>query len=445
MTFCKNIFLMMITLGMVACSASLSSTTSSTPTTNSGSSGPTCDGATFTTTSYTAQGTVGATPNAVTITVNGSTCGPAAYQALNEPCASVTICSITSPTTCQTINNLLVDTGSYGLRIFSSVINSNIALAPIVNGTSNLAECVQFGDGSSMWGQVEYAYVQLGSEQKVAVPIQVVNSSYATAPGPCTSSQSYPATDPASNGFNGILGVGLFPQDCGSSCLTQPRLGQYYTCVGSDCSCGASVPLGAQVANVVSAMTQDNNGIVMSLPSVISSAGVGALTGTMYLGIDTQANNTSTGYTKYRADGYGQFTTIFSGYSSTAMASFIDSGSNGLFFPAPTSGSLPDCSGVYGATYAGLFCPTNEVTLTATNTSYLGSTPGPAVTFYVDNAYTIANSSLKVWRGFGGNALGSGTSTPTFDWGLPFFFGRKVFVGIYGSSSSLGAGPYWAY
>lgn len=33
----------------------------------------------------------------------------------------------------------------------------------------------------------------------------------------------------------------------------------------------------------------------------------------------------------------------------------------------------------------------------------------------------------------------------SFDWGLPFFYGRNVFTAIEGKSTPQGSGPYWAF
>lgn len=53
--------------------------------------------------------------NVMTVTVNGSLCDPNVQnQYPNEPCTSVQVC--TPGGSCATINNLLVDTGSVGLR-----------------------------------------------------------------------------------------------------------------------------------------------------------------------------------------------------------------------------------------------------------------------------------------------------------------------------------------
>lgn len=32
-----------------------------------------------------------------------------------------------------------------------------------------------------------------------------------------------------------------------------------------------------------------------------------------------------------------------------------------------------------------------------------------------------------------------------FDWGLPFFFARYVYVAIDGKNTPSGQGPYWAF
>src|ERR1700686_1097756 len=69
----------------------------------------------------------GTEANVVSITMN--------CNYINEPCVSVTICS-PSGANCQTINNILLDTGSYGLRVFSSVMSTALSasLTPVTIG-----------------------------------------------------------------------------------------------------------------------------------------------------------------------------------------------------------------------------------------------------------------------------------------------------------------------
>jgi len=394
--------------------------------------------ASFTGTSFPTIGSTVSDHNVMTITVNGSKCGSIQDQYPNEPCASVTICSTASPTTCQTIDNLLLDTGSYGLRVFKSVIT--IPLTPITNGSNTLAECAQFGDGSTEFGPVEYAYVQLGDspnfEPKVAVPILVINdSSYPNTGTPCESSLA--DTSPQQAGFNGILGVGLFGTDCGDECAIDPNNEEYFTCAGGNCTGGATADALAQVTNPVAALPVDNNGVMMNMPSVAAS-GVANVTGSLYLGIDTQSNNSSAGTSvALTANGYAQMKSKFSAFSSTLLDGFIDSGSSVLFIPS--IGSLPDC----GGNNSGLFCPTSPVTLSAINYDSSGnSSPSSSVSFTIDNANGFSSSNMV----FSTIAGSSGTDTSAYmDYGLPFFFGRKVYVGIDGASSNLGAGPLWGY
>jgi hypothetical protein len=60
------------------------------------------------------------------------------------------------------------------------------------------------------------------------------------------------------------------------------------------------------------------------------------------------------------------------------------------------------------------------------------------VPFQVANTQSLVNTRNSVFNNLGGNFS-------TFDWGLPFFLGRTVFVGIEGQASSLGTGPFFAF
>src|SRR3990172_4038234 len=102
--------------------------------------------------------------NVLPITVNGSLCSVNSYP--NKPCVSLTVCTPDS-TACQVISDILLDTGSYGLRIFKQALN--ISLAQVTSGSGSLAECVQYADGSSNWGPIQTASVILGNEPAVQV------------------------------------------------------------------------------------------------------------------------------------------------------------------------------------------------------------------------------------------------------------------------------------
>lgn len=359
--------------------------------------------------------------NVMPITVNGSLCSPNSY--LNKPCVSVTICT-PGTSTCQTINDILLDTGSFGLRIFKQALNVSLPQATVNSGL--LAECVQFADGSSLWGPVQAAGIILGNEPAVETLIQTIDSTFGTAPVACRDADQ----SPVDAGFNGILGVGFFAQDCGHECEFLTGNGMYYSCSGANCI-GTTVALSSQVHNPVTLLPNDNNGVIVKLPGVPSD-GAPSVNGELILGIGTQSNNIPSAVSTYAPDLFsGDFITIFNGIRYDG---FIDTGANGLFFPSPSSGLLPNCSFPNSA----WFCPSSIVNLTATTQGASGS-PSGVVPFRIGNLYSLISPSNRVFDNIGGK------QSNMFYWGLPFFLGRDVFLGFEGSQSSLGIGPYWAY
>ena len=80
-----------------------------------------------------------------------------------------------------------------------------------------------------------------------------------------------------------------------------------------------------------------------------------------------------------------------------------------------------------------------NITLSGSN-----NVTSPTETLSIENADTLLNSTNAALSDLGGNSGGTGTSTDSFDLGLPFFFNRTIFVGIAGSSTTYPNG-YWAF
>lgn len=400
--------------------------------------------------------------NTMPIALNG---GPLATSATSPEIypdaafASVTIC-VPNTSTCQTIDNVLVDTGSEGLRLLASAITLPTCSGSSTSGClptesvsgDQVMNCVSFVDGSFLWGPVETATVQLAGEVSTsAVPIQVISSSTTNIPTACSSGNvSNDENTVSSLLANGILGIGLEPDDCGEACdpsyvQSAPSGDPYYTCSGSSCTAGL-VPVAQQVTNPVVLFPTDNNGTVFELGTP-SSEVEPTLTGNVIFGINTESNNQidTTTANVFTTDDYDNFIVNFTGCTSSAGAagvcdeSFIDSGSNGYFFP---DSSIPNCSD-----YPAFFCPSGLTALTATNedpNTFFTN----AVTFNVDNAdnlFATDNGTDAVYTTL------AGTNSPdsSFDWGLPFFFGRNVFTAIDGQAITINgqatSGPFWAY
>ncbi|MBV8633021.1 MAG: DUF3443 family protein, partial [Burkholderiaceae bacterium] len=262
-----------------------------------------------------------------------------------------------------------------------------------------------------------------------SVPIQVIgDSAYASmVPSACSSTGTSENTV-STFGANGVIGLGPFAQDCGTTCTTSSSAGLYYVC-GSSCQPG-TIALAQQVTNPVTLFATDNNGSLLSFPAVPAS-GTTDLAGTLTFGIGTQSNNTLGSATVYTTNAYGYITTTYKG--RTLSNSFLDSGSNGYFF---TDSSITQCS-----SGSGFYCPTSPLSLTAINTGQNGSSG--TVSFVVGNADTLFNtdSSSTAYSELAGTTADS----QSFDWGLPFFFGRTVYTAIEGYTTSGGAGPYFAY
>jgi hypothetical protein len=324
-----------------------------------------------------------------------------------------------------TIDNVQVDTGSQGLRLLASALPAGFALPAVPAGTgSDIAgECAAFGTGYT-WGAVRRADVKLAGEVAAALPIQLIaDPAVPAAPSGCTG-LGLAMNSPATLRSNGILGVGPFSADCGASCVNAPLAAWYYACPASGCTASAQ-PLAQQVSNPVTGFATDNNGVLIDLPAVADS-GASSVSGSLVFGIGSQANNALGGATVLRANSGTGYVRTTTSDGAVYSQSYLDSGSNALYFK---SSALTRCGFWY--------CPAAPVSLGATIIGIDGV--NAPVSFSVTGSQTLlatGNWAFDNLAGYNANAFG---------WGLPFFFGRRVFTAIEAQVTPAGAGPFFAF
>ena len=376
------------------------------------------------------------TLNAMALTVDG---GPAADPGqINHAYVTVKVCAAGSQTQCATIDHVLLDTGSSGLRLVRSVLTAaGVSLTEATDPQGQtLEECVAFGGGET-WGPVAYADVTLAGEKAAHLPVQIMDDTAtgAAPPASCGTNGTL-INGVAGFGANGLLGVGVFAQDCGPGCVgAATPLPVYFGCAAGGTCTAENVALGAQVTNPVALFAADNNGVIVALPSLINANGDTSVSGQLLFGIGTQTDNTlpATGLTVLGTDATGYFTATYNG-GTTVLPAEIDSGTDSYLFDDPT---IAHCT---SAAYLGYYCPAVAPQAAYAINMGVGANNGVnTVNFAIADPNTFVAGAAALT-----NFAGGGGSTQ-FVWGMPFFYGRKVYVGIEQRTAGAFTGPFMAY
>ena len=159
------------------------------------------------------------------------------------------------------------------------------------------------------------------------------------------------------------------------------------------------------------------------------------VTGEVIFGLGTQTDNAlpATGLTVLGADTTtGDFTATYSNTTvagTTVLPALIDSGTDDYAF-ADTDPNMATCTATppNNAAWVGYYCPiVAPQALSAINTGATSAAVPSVVSSPVQFAIADPNSFVATATAF--INLGGGQGSARFTWGMPFFYGRKVYVG----------------
>jgi Protein of unknown function (DUF3443) len=338
----------------------------------------------------------------------------------------VAICGATS--NCETIDKIQVDTGSAGLRLFRQALPASAPLTPLMRGQSPVGECQSFASGSA-WGQVETTMLVLAAEPAVSVSVQVVDATFGKQPPPFPCGAGDWGS-PLDIHANGILGIGVDASDSGL----------YFICGNNACST-LTPQASERVSNPVLLLPLDNNGVIVNLPDV-PETGQATANGTLVLGVGTQVDNDPTTYSANPrlivnlnpADPLFASTTA-DGQTYSEFAA--DTGSNAFYF---TDSNLAKCPSIFSPILPSpWYCPMLPRNI-GVQVAKTGGSQWPFQLYVRDESTLAATQNLAL------NDLAGDLGDPAlFIAGLPFFYGKQVYIGYAGKTSSLGSGPLYAY
>lgn len=352
---------------------------------------------------------------------------------MNSLFVTATICypGMQGSDQCVTVDHLLLDTGSVGVRVLASKLGSALAsrlpaqtgATDDPSGNAPIAQCTMFGSGYA-WGSIKRADVTMGGESAGNLPIQVIGDGAFAAPSDCAARGFNDLGTATALGANGIVGIGSGVRDFPTA--AQTVLPYYYYCRPSGSCTATRVPLETQVTNPVAAFVSNNNGTIISLPTLPAS-GQATATGQLVFGVGTQQNNTLPSTASILPlDQNGLFTTVYKG--STISYSAIDSGTNVYYFPDAT---IPVTGGWY--------TPPAALSLSATLKATRGAATPTSVSFQIGNGLNLWNGSNAATDSLGAPLSGR------FLWGLPFFYGRNVYTVLDNARSGSQSGPFVAF
>lgn len=346
------------------------------------------------------------------------------HSGFNRMVVSVTLCD---PGTdhCATIDNVMVDTGSTGLRLESSAIPPDLNLPAFTTTDGKpLAECLRFVHDDA-WGPLYRTDMRIGGLTAKNLPVQVIADDLRPRPAECPMSTAKPTS-------NGTLGIGPHLLDCQGACAQNAsRPGVFVKNTGSWQPFLGSVPIESRLPNPVSLFAQHGNGIVLDLPAS-PEGGTGEIAGTLTFGVGTAANNGIRGAQILHIDANGLFTTRYGGVDYPE--SYIDSGTETYIL---ADKGLPQCPGMTWA-----FCVSPSRTLETTMVGTDGRMV--PVLFTLGDYRDALDRHVGAWDGF---AEVAESSSRAFVWGAPFFLGRRValvFDGRATGETKGVPGPFYA-